>query len=87
MHPDTRRAISRSVSRIGLHTASAGHLPPLVLQPDGSVHVLHSAPERLLRTDHQATFDRGATVLRYVEGIVERGRRGIDAGIAQLSTS
>jgi serine phosphatase RsbU (regulator of sigma subunit) len=77
-----------------LRWSSAGHLPPLLLRPDGRVQPLDSPPERLLgtdhtgpRTDHVVPLDPGATVVLYTDGIVEHGRRGIDEGIARLTAA
>ena len=77
-----------------LRWSSAGHLPPLLAHHDGRVEVLECPPERLLgtdtsvrRTDHQATLDAGDTVLLYTDGIVEHGRRGIEAGTARLTAA
>jgi phosphoserine phosphatase RsbU/P len=76
-----------------LRWSSAGHLPPLVLFPDGTVTVLTSRPERLLgvgteqpRTDHETVLQPGVTVVFYTDGLVEHGRTGIDEGIARLGT-
>jgi serine phosphatase RsbU (regulator of sigma subunit) len=80
---------------VGLRTlrwSSAGHLPPLLVQPDGGIELLECPPERLLgtdhtgrRTDHEVRLEPGATVLLYTDGIVEHGRRGIDEGTARLT--
>jgi serine phosphatase RsbU (regulator of sigma subunit) len=79
----------------GLRTfrwSSAGHLPPLLLHPDGTVDVLASAPERLLGTDdagprrnHEVQLSPGATVLLYTDGLVEHGRTTLDDGTAKLT--
>jgi sigma-B regulation protein RsbU (phosphoserine phosphatase) len=75
-----------------LRWSSAGHLPPLVLHPDGRVHVLDTRPETLLgaeapnrRTDHEAELHPGDTLLFYTDGLVEHGRTWIDEGIARLT--
>jgi PAS domain S-box-containing protein len=82
-------------ARAGLRTlrwSSAGHLPPLLLHPDGTADLLDSAPERLLgvgeptlRTDHEATLQPGDTLLLVTDGLVEHGRVDIDAGLARLT--
>jgi serine phosphatase RsbU (regulator of sigma subunit) len=82
-------------ARAGLRTlrwASAGHLPPLLLHPDGTVDLLDSAPERLLgvgeptaRTDHHVTVEPGSTLLLITDGLVEHGRVDIDTGLARLT--
>ena len=87
---DQRR---RGVTR--LRWSNAGHPPPLVLQPDGSVLTLapdHAEP--LLgvlpdteRTDAVVTLQRGATVLLYTDGLVERRDADLDAGLARLTAA
>jgi phosphoserine phosphatase RsbU/P len=75
-----------------LRWSSAGHLPPLLLCPDGTVRVLTSPPERMLgtdepstRTDHQAVVAPGETVVLVTDGLVEVGRGGIDSGLDRLA--
>jgi serine phosphatase RsbU (regulator of sigma subunit) len=86
---------SSEQANTGLRTlrwSSAGHLPPLLLRPDGTVQSLNSTPERLLgaqsphaRTDHEALLHAGDTVVFYTDGLIEHGRTGIDEGIARLT--
>ena len=83
-------------ARLGLRTlrwSSAGHLPPIVLHPDGRVDVLDTSPETLLgaestrhRTDHVVQVEPGQTLIFYTDGLVEHGRTLIDEGIARLAT-
>src|SRR4051812_5955597 len=75
-----------------LRWSSAGHLPPLLQHPDGSVQLLDSSPERLLgaefhlpRADREVLLHPGDTVVFYTDGLIEHGRTGIDEGIARLS--
>jgi sigma-B regulation protein RsbU (phosphoserine phosphatase) len=75
-----------------LRWSSAGHLPPLLLHPDGTVQLLDSAPERLLgaelrrpRTDHEVLLHPGDTVVFYTDGLIEHGRTEIDEGLAALT--
>ena len=85
---DDERA--RNVTR--LRWANAGHLPPLVLQPDGSVADLASWHGDLMlgvdasavRQESVVTLDRGATVLLYTDGLVERRDSDLDAGVLRL---
>ncbi|MGY1671997.1 SpoIIE family protein phosphatase [Geodermatophilus sp. SYSU D00710] len=75
-----------------LHWSSAGHPPPVVVDPDGSVRVLRSEPADLLlgvdpdrpRTDHTAALAAGSTVLLHTDGLVERRDRDLQAGTEQL---
>jgi len=76
--------------------SSAGHPPPLLLHPDGSVDVLVApsglplgvAPGRA-RPLHRTTLPRGATLVLYTDGLIEQGTgehgtRDLDAGLARL---
>jgi PAS domain S-box-containing protein len=84
---DERR---RGVTR--MRWANAGHLPPLVINPDGSVAELASwAGDLLLGVDPAATrreqvvtLDRGATVLLYTDGLIERRDADLDSGLDRL---
>ncbi|SHN81928.1 PAS domain S-box-containing protein [Geodermatophilus obscurus] len=75
-----------------LRWSSAGHPPPVLLLPDGRVHVLDDdLPDLLLgvdpsaaRRDRVAVLPAGSTVLLYTDGLVERRDRDLDAGSAQL---
>ncbi|MGY1652310.1 SpoIIE family protein phosphatase [Geodermatophilus sp. SYSU D01119] len=80
----------RGVTR--MRWANAGHLPPLVVNPDGSVAELASwRGDLLLGVDPEArreesvvTLDRGATVLLFTDGLIERRDADLDAGMARL---
>jgi PAS domain S-box-containing protein len=84
---DERR---RGVTR--MRWANAGHLPPLVINPDGTVAELASwRGDLLLGVDPEArrqesvvTLDRGATVLLFTDGLVERRDADLDAGMVRL---
>ena len=72
-----------------LSFSNAGHPPPLLLLPDGSVEVWWTMPEPLLglvlrneRATHKRTIPRGATLVLYTDGLVETPGRLIDDGIA-----
>ncbi|MCW2682124.1 MAG: putative sensor protein [Blastococcus sp.] len=75
-----------------LRWSSAGHLPPLLLRPDGTARQLDSPPERLLgsgsacaRSDQELLLCPGDTLVFYTDGLVEYGRTGIDEGIDRLT--
>src|SRR3954462_11102495 len=75
-----------------LRWSSAGHLPPLLLRPDGAGLSLGSPPERLLgsgspcaRRVQEVLLSPGDTVVFYTDGIIEYGRTGIDEGIDRLT--
>ena len=72
---------------------NAGHLPPLVLGPDGQVSQLdgpHSLPIGVRpHGRYQAAEGRlepGATLVLYTDGLIERRGESIDVGIERLKT-
>ncbi|MDP9406856.1 MAG: SpoIIE family protein phosphatase [Actinomycetota bacterium] len=74
-----------------LRWSNAGHLPPLLVEPDGTACVLERPADLLLgllpdidRGDHTVTLQPGATVLLYTDGLVERRGEALDAGLARL---
>ncbi|RFU19159.1 SpoIIE family protein phosphatase [Geodermatophilus marinus] len=83
---ERRRGITR------MRWANAGHLPPLVVNPDGSVAELASWRGDLLlgvdadvrRSESVVTLDRGSTVLLFTDGLVERRDADLDAGMLRL---
>lgn len=71
---------------------NAGHPPPLLAHPDGTVEAL--APHDLLfhpallpgpRRDHRRFLPPGTTLLLYTDGLVERRGRDLDASIAHVA--
>jgi PAS domain-containing protein/anti-sigma regulatory factor (Ser/Thr protein kinase) len=73
-----------------LHYASAGHLPILVRDADGSVQSANDptgpplGTGGWLHTSGSVALDEGATALLYTDGLVERRDADIDEGIAVL---
>jgi serine phosphatase RsbU (regulator of sigma subunit) len=74
-----------------LRWSSAGHLPPVLLGPDGTSRVLATTPELLLgvnpaapRTEHRAVLPAGSTLLLFTDGLVERRGSDLDAGTDRL---
>ncbi|MEV3987615.1 SpoIIE family protein phosphatase [Streptomyces sp. NPDC049837] len=70
---------------------NAGHLPPLLVSPDGRTRFLEEGHGLLLgtrvrvpRTDATATLPPGSTLLLHTDGLVESRRRPIDAGLDDL---
>ncbi len=61
--------------------SNAGHLPPVLVLPDGDARPQTSAPDVLLglgqaaRTDHALTLPPGASLVVYTDGLIER--RGV----------
>jgi serine phosphatase RsbU (regulator of sigma subunit)/PAS domain-containing protein len=80
----------RGVTR--MRWANAGHLPPLVINPDGSVAELAAWRGDLLlgvdpgahRRESVVTLDRGSTVLLYTDGLIERRDADLDDGMVRL---
>jgi PAS domain S-box-containing protein len=80
----------RGVTR--LRWSNAGHPPPMVLCPDGTVLPLPTVPaDRLLgvtpdtpRREQEVLLDAGAVVLLYTDGLVERRDQDLDAGLDRL---
>jgi PAS domain-containing protein len=82
--------LERGITR--MRWANAGHLPPLIVNPDGSVAELAAWRGDLLlgvdpdaeRRESVVTLDRGATVLLYTDGLIERRDADLDAGMVRL---
>ena len=72
--------------------ASAGHVPPLVIGPDGDAHYLESAPQpaagrvREPRPPRDCTMELtpGSTIVLYTDGLVEERGVSIDQGLEAL---
>ncbi|ONI91899.1 hypothetical protein ALI144C_00420 [Actinosynnema sp. ALI-1.44] len=73
--------------------SNAGHPPPLLRSPDGTVDRLDAAHEILLhpslvpqrRTTHRTLLPPGSTLLLYTDGLVDQRGHDIDAGIARTA--
>ncbi len=75
-----------------LRYCQAGHPPPLLRQPDGSVTVLDEAGGLLLglatsdRPESEITFVPGSCLVLYTDGLVERrDDPSVETGIARLA--
>ncbi|MGH2720484.1 MAG: ATP-binding SpoIIE family protein phosphatase [Actinomycetota bacterium] len=74
-----------------LQYASAGHLPPIVVEPSGRARIVEGAAEPPLggiqytryRT-RSLQLGTGSTLLLYTDGLVERRGRSIDEGLDAL---
>ncbi|MFG2007035.1 SpoIIE family protein phosphatase [Spirillospora sp. NPDC048911] len=71
--------------------ASAGHLPPLLVLPDGDAMFLDVPPAPPLGVggetpivSREFTVDDGAMLVLYTDGLVENRSRDIDDGLARL---
>jgi serine phosphatase RsbU (regulator of sigma subunit) len=75
-----------------LRWANAGHPPPALLAPDGSVTLLAGAGYDLMlgvdhevqRAEHVVPLPPGATVVLYTDGLIERRGRSLDQGFDRL---
>lgn len=75
--------------------SSAGHLPPLVLEPDGDTrflwdgrsHPLDALPRDTPRPQATATIPPGSRLLLCTDGLVERPGRDIDVGLDAWAAS
>jgi GAF domain-containing protein len=74
-----------------LHFLAAGHVPPMVRQPDGAVEQLADGRRPMLgieaRSGRAATVRLvpGALVVLYTDGLIERRSEVIDVGLARLA--
>jgi serine phosphatase RsbU (regulator of sigma subunit)/PAS domain-containing protein/anti-sigma regulatory factor (Ser/Thr protein kinase) len=70
--------------------ANAGHLPPALVSPDGTVSLLEGAGGIILGvtgqtlTESRHPFPPGTTLALYTDGLVESPTTGIDQGIRRL---
>ncbi|MGW0495192.1 PP2C family protein-serine/threonine phosphatase [Streptomyces sp. NPDC003007] len=74
--------------------AAAGHPPPVLRLPDGTVRTLHAKPGAMLGipltqeiADHTEELEPGSTLALYTDGLVERRAQGIDPGIERLASA
>ena len=75
-----------------LRWSNAGHPPPMAVTPEGDVLVLSGLEADLLlgiepsspRVESTVLLDRGATVLLYTDGLVERRGQSLDEGLERL---
>ncbi|MFF5188616.1 PP2C family protein-serine/threonine phosphatase [Streptomyces sp. NPDC000345] len=73
--------------------SSAGHPPPALVHPDGRVEFLDQATDAPLdaspdpgpRPQACTVYDRGATLVLYTDGLVERRHEDIDTGLGRLA--
>ncbi len=85
--------LSRDDSGATLLFANAGHLPPIVRFPDGSVHQVTRGSSPLIgvlergerpRGEAALTLPQGSLLVLYTDGLVESREREYDAGIDEL---
>ena len=86
----TPEEAARGVTR--MRWTNAGHLPPLVIHPDGTLAALAEWKGELLlgvdpmvrRDESVVTLDEGTTVLLFTDGLIERRDADLDEGMARL---
>ncbi len=77
--------------RSSMRLASAGHVPPLIVGPDGRAEFLKGAPDPPLgvfetpsHSETEIALEPGSTVILYTDGLVEQRGVSIDAGLDAL---
>lgn len=71
--------------------ATAGHPPPLLRHPDGEVRLLSTANSPIIGASKTrdvadtTPFPRGAQLVMYTDGLVERRDRPFDIGVAEAA--
>ncbi|WP_299953374.1 SpoIIE family protein phosphatase [uncultured Modestobacter sp.] len=82
--------LARGLTR--MRWSNAGHLPPLVIHPDGTLAALADWRGELLlgvdpaapRGESVVTLDSGTTVLLFTDGLIERRGDDLDGGMNRL---
>ena len=85
--------LGRGVTR--MRWANAGHPPPLIIHPDGTIAELASWRGDLMlgvdptarRRESVVSLDRETTVLLYTDGLIERRDSVLDDGMDRLRTA
>ncbi len=74
-----------------VRVVSAGHPPPLVIDPDGRAHYLPVSGDVALGAtrawrygEHEAALPAGSTLVLYTDGVVERRGESLDVGLERL---
>ena len=77
-----------------LRWSNAGHLPPILVHPDGKVERLDTKPEPLLGTGstaerryHTRNVAAGSSLVFYTDGLVERAGEDLETGLDRLVTA
>ena len=77
-----------------LRWSNAGHLPPVVLAPDGTSRLLEAEVDLMLgvdpaasRTEHTVELPVGHTLLLFTDGLIERRGEDLDNGLRALQAA
>ncbi|MEV4038592.1 PP2C family protein-serine/threonine phosphatase [Streptomyces umbrinus] len=73
----------------------AGHPPPVLVHPDGTLRLLDEAtdpplgarPEHIARLEADVPYAAGDTLVLYTDGLIERRGEDIDVGLARLTAA
>ena len=82
----------RAAGTARLRWSNAGHPPPIAVRADGTVELLDGSDADLLlgidhttpRVEQVVELERGATVLLYTDGLIERRSQDLDTGTLVL---
>jgi anti-sigma regulatory factor (Ser/Thr protein kinase) len=84
--------VERDLASVRL--ASAGHMPPLIIGPDGVPRYLDAAPDPPLgvfesprHSEVELELEPGTTLILYTDGLVEQRGVSIDNGLDALSAA
>lgn len=95
-------AVSATAVKVRINTvthtvtySSAGHLPPVLMRPDGDFELLDKAtdpplatrPENIPRPEARVPYTHGDCLVLYTDGLIERRDEDIDDSIARLTTA
>ncbi len=90
----TAAILELDLERDELEWVSAGHLPALIVAPDGEIGFLEAVqgvPLGIIRSaafeSSRISFPTGSSVLLYTDGLVERRDESIDEGLERLRHS
>jgi len=86
----TEEDLERGITR--MRWANAGHPPPLIIHPDGTIAELATWRGELMlgvdaatrRSESVVSLDRNTTVLLYTDGLIERRDSVLDDGMDRL---
>ncbi len=90
----TCHAVPHGRGRWTLTFANAGHLPPVLIQPDGSTNLVELPPGALIgaglstpRETSTVEIESGTILLMYTDGLIESRDEAIDDSIERLRTA